>query len=86
MKRKLLGACSLIKVMTGESGIASASWIDLPESLASLISEYQIKLQYLQLAIIAAEPDDRKEIGHCFEKLEKQIEKLQNYAKGVNPN
>ena len=82
MNRKL-GACSLTKMMTGELNSASASWIDLPEPLPTLILDYQIKLQYLQLAIIAAEPDNVKEIDHCFEKLEKQIEKLQNYAKGV---
>ena len=75
MNRKL-GEGSLTKMMTGESGSASASWIDLPEPLVSLISEYQTDLQYLQLAIIAAEPDNLKEIRHCFEKLEKRIEKL----------
>ena len=58
-------------MMTGELDHASASWIGLPELLASLIYEYQTDLQYLQLAIIAAEPDNLKEIGHCFEKPEK---------------
>ena len=82
MNRKL-GACSLTKMVTGESDSATASWIDLPEPLASFISEYQRDLQYLQLAIITAEPDNLKEIGHCFAKLEKQIKKLRNYAKGV---
>ena len=54
-------------MISGESEGGLASSIDLPEPLASLISECETDLQYLQLAIIAAEPDNLKEIGHCIE-------------------
>jgi hypothetical protein len=54
--------------------------IDFPEPLASIVDDYKYALQLLQLEILATDPDNLKDIGHCFEKLEKAFNRLIKYT------
>jgi len=68
--------CSLTKLFTCKSNNAESSWKDFPEILATKFLRYKIAFQNLQLKILKGEPDNLVEIGHCFEKLEEDFEKL----------
>ena len=81
MDRKL-APCSLTNLMfTGEEDRAQSSWIEFPEPIASIIFDYKKAFQNLQLTILEGEPNNLKEIGHCFEELEKQFDKFETLFK-----
>ena len=73
-------------MMTVVSNRASASWIDLPEPLASLISEYQTDLRFLELAIIAGKPDNLKKIGHCLKDYKNRLKNCKTMRRGIEQN
>jgi hypothetical protein len=73
--------CSLTKLMfTKQEVCTHEGLIDFPELLASIVFGYKYALQQLQVEILAANPDNLKDIGHCFEKLEMVINRLIKYT------
>ena len=80
MNRKI-APCSFTMLFTHKKDRAQLSWINFPEPKASMIYDYKLAFQYLQLMILDGKPDNLKEIGDCFKALEKEFENFEKLFK-----
>jgi hypothetical protein len=73
--------CSLTKMMfTKQEECEHGCLIDFQDNLASIVFGYKYTIQQLQVEILAANPDNLEDIGHCVEKLEMVINCLIKYT------
>jgi hypothetical protein len=48
---------------------------EYPDHIASIIFDYKKAFQTSQLTILEGEPNNREQIGRCFEQLERLFDK-----------